>query len=1255
MKKLISTLLIFAMLISMISISVNASFDGEEVLVFTDFEDESKSYADLGFESSGSKAYIGGKSGNGITPALVSGNFTYLERHLGYDLKKANNGEHLDAGTYHVRFSYNSFENASRNDFYIANGTVNNAYKEIVLSTETLNSFGNQWVDVDLEFTVPTLKWNVTVTPETGEVYTGSGTYHHDDNVIPALNWWIKPKSNFLSYTPPTIDDFYVTKELKNTELADSALKVNDSNGEALDINKVPVSGVLFKIDFGSEDVALSVSNENVEIKNGSDIIDYLGYVDGTFWVMEPHSVLNFNTTYEVLVKAGIPDGFGMEIEPKIFEFSTVANTVSGLFFDFEDETKTYEDLGFEATGSRIYVKGKEGNGITAALVSGNFTYLQRHMGFPIKAEADGNYKIKYDFNAGVSAKENTMYFARGTGSSAPRSVIFETTDLNTFGDSWVTVEVEFNVPSLEWKATITPENGEKIEKSGEYTGSATNGVAAVQWWITPNSNFGSTTPPVIDNLEVTAEYENAPMLLTDNIAFYAGETEYLKNAVGVDTDRIVLNFGQMMNTEDLTEDNFIIRNKEDGTIVPVGISYKGLNEVILNIIPKTLEKNTDYELEIGNIRNVSGIDIGGTSSFDFTVAGSNAKSAVVKKIIKNSKAVSKVSDLTAGKATLYVECEGLEKLGLIALYYNKDEFVIADFSETEVFEDGILNIDFNVTDKEFDRVEFILIDSFGNLTVLSDKTILGEELTIGEVLAPTENKKETSFEIKRNPGEDIITVLGETDANEYVLIFVEDENALLLKSNENGAFEAELSFTKTGNYEIFVKGANDDAPKSVTFDFSVFSEYKKAIDALVLAENEVDFINLVKENKEVLGVDRIYSEDATKLYYEEFKNVIDNENYDYEKNQNEYLRSYVIAGLNDKADIEVSADIKKLYSDDELIVSYMDKYVNDDKAKEYFSDKLKGKNIKVYEREKGESFEDELKDAVNEAIILTSIKYADGPDEAKDILKAFDDVLDLGSLTSKKTVYNVIRGENYTSINDLKDAYKDAVAESEKTSGGGGGGSSSGSSSGKYTGSSPVTSFPVSSQVKEQAETINIKFEDLDSVDWAYSDISELYEKGIIAGVSEARFNPLGEVKREQFIKMIVCAMGLENTSAEYAGFSDVSYGAWFEKYISIAKANGLVSGIGDNLFGTDMNITRQDMAVMLYNAMCKKGYVKTEAENNFADAEKCADYAGEAVAELSALGIINGVGDNLYEPAQTATRAQAAVIINRALDYLD
>ena len=91
------------------------------------------------------------------------------------------------------------------------------------------------------------------------------------------------------------------------------------------------------------------------------------------------------------------------------------------------------------------------------------------------------------------------------------------------------------------------------------------------------------------------------------------------------------------------------------------------------------------------------------------------------------------------------------------------------------------------------------------------------------------------------------------------------------------------------------------------------------------------------------------------------------------------------------------------------------------------------------------------------------------------------------------------------------------------------------------------------------------------------------------------------------------------------------------------------------DNSFGSGIGISRQDMAVMIYNAMKLKGYVASGQENNFADKALCADYANEAIAELSSKGIVGGVGDNMFDPSGEATRAQSAVIINRALSYLD
>ena len=85
--------------------------------------------------------------------------------------------------------------------------------------------------------------------------------------------------------------------------------------------------------------------------------------------------------------------------------------------------------------------------------------------------------------------------------------------------------------------------------------------------------------------------------------------------------------------------------------------------------------------------------------------------------------------------------------------------------------------------------------------------------------------------------------------------------------------------------------------------------------------------------------------------------------------------------------------------------------------------------------------------------------------------------------------------------------------------------------------------------------------------------------------------------------------------------------------------------------MFGTGRNITRQDMAVMTYNALKPKN---TEAEYEFADNDDISDYAIQSVFELAALNVINGFDDNSFRPRQTATRAQAAKIICSVLDLV-
>ena len=87
--------------------------------------------------------------------------------------------------------------------------------------------------------------------------------------------------------------------------------------------------------------------------------------------------------------------------------------------------------------------------------------------------------------------------------------------------------------------------------------------------------------------------------------------------------------------------------------------------------------------------------------------------------------------------------------------------------------------------------------------------------------------------------------------------------------------------------------------------------------------------------------------------------------------------------------------------------------------------------------------------------------------------------------------------------------------------------------------------------------------------------------EKGIVSGDDTGKFNPNDNITREQFLKMLVEAAGIETDEAENT-FADVK-DAWYKPYVLKAKNFGIVNGISDTEFGIGSNITRQDMAVMI------------------------------------------------------------------------
>ena len=175
----------------------------------------------------------------------------------------------------------------------------------------------------------------------------------------------------------------------------------------------------------------------------------------------------------------------------------------------------------------------------------------------------------------------------------------------------------------------------------------------------------------------------------------------------------------------------------------------------------------------------------------------------------------------------------------------------------------------------------------------------------------------------------------------------------------------------------------------------------------------------------------------------------------------------------------------------------------------------------------------------------------------------------------------------------------------------------------------------------------VNAKiFNDLQGVEWAENAINTLAEAGIISKNDEMKFEPLNNIKREEFVKLIVSGFNLKNPNAS-SDFTDVDKDSWFYPYVSSMAMLNLVKGF-NNSFGSGQDITRQDIAVLLYRIMQYVGIDATPSEPElFNDDAQISDYAKSSVYIMRQIGIIKGTPENTFEPTSFATRAEAAQMI--------
>ena len=172
------------------------------------------------------------------------------------------------------------------------------------------------------------------------------------------------------------------------------------------------------------------------------------------------------------------------------------------------------------------------------------------------------------------------------------------------------------------------------------------------------------------------------------------------------------------------------------------------------------------------------------------------------------------------------------------------------------------------------------------------------------------------------------------------------------------------------------------------------------------------------------------------------------------------------------------------------------------------------------------------------------------------------------------------------------------------------------------------------------------IPFTDVKTSDWFYDSAKFVYENKLFGGTSSSAFSPDVVMSRGM---MVTVLHRLAGTPAGIGNaFTDVPANSWYTDAVSWAASKNIVSGIGNNLFAPDNNITREQMAVMLVN------YAKTMNINLptvrgtvvFSDSNQISSWAREAVDVMYRAGIINGKGGNTFDPGGNAIRAEVATM---------
>lgn len=255
---------------------------------------------------------------------------------------------------------------------------------------------------------------------------------------------------------------------------------------------------------------------------------------------------------------------------------------------------------------------------------------------------------------------------------------------------------------------------------------------------------------------------------------------------------------------------------------------------------------------------------------------------------------------------------------------------------------------------------------------------------------------------------------------------------------------------------------------------------------------------------------------------------------------------------------------------------------------------------------------------------------YLDKLEDCEKALARFQEITDVEALIEALPAVDLISEDDAEAIQAARAAYEALTPEQQ----------------------AEVANYDKLVAAEEALKALDqLSFTDVQDENWFYPYVKAITKKGLVNGYTDSTFRPFGNLTRAEMVTLLYRAAGSPEVSGK-SSFTDIPADAWYCPAVTWAERKGIANGIGNNQFGPDDSVSREQLVTMLWRLAGEPESNENLNAYGFQDVEKINTWAKTAMQWAVSQKMINGTtlvgATGIYlAPQNSATRAEAAKIL--------